>query len=142
LKAFAVAGVAALVVASGWWNLRATFVTYPRQRPALLRDRIVRLATRIDDVASIINLFDAPEYFEHEAYRALVPDAVLANQPASDYEIDALVEAIKTYPTGRLLILPTETTLTSDLLERIDADEHGSFKDFGGHAEAKWIFTK
>jgi hypothetical protein len=140
LKAAAVAGVATLVIASGWWNLRTTFVTYPRQRSALLRDQIVRLATRIDDVDSIINLLDAPEYFSHEAYRALVPDAVLANLPASEYEIDALVKAIQTYPAGRLLILPPETTLTADLLERIDADDHGSVGDFGGHAESEWIF--
>ena len=142
LKAFAVAGVVAVVIASGWWNLRATFVTYPRQRPALLRDQVVRLAQRIDGVESIIILVDAPEDFRHQAYRALVPDAVLANLPASDFEIETLVEAIEGYPTGRLLILPPETTLTSDLLERIDADAHGSFEDFGGHAESEWIFTK
>jgi len=140
LKATAIAGVAALVVASGWWNLHTTFVTYPRQRPALQRDRIVRLATQINGVGSIINLVDAPEYFGHESYRALVPDAVLANLPASDYEIEALLDAIETYPVGRLLILPPETTLTADLLERIDADDHGSFDDFGGHAESEWIF--
>jgi len=140
LKAAAVAGVAALVVASGWWNLRTTFITYPRQRPALQRDQIVRLATQIDGVGSIINLVDAPEYFSHEAYRALVPDAVLANLPASEYEIDALVEAIETYPAGRLLILPPETTLTADLLERIDADDHASVGDFDGQARSEWVF--
>ncbi len=105
-----------------------------RQRPALPRDQIVRLATQIEGVGSIINLVDAPEYFGHEAYRALVPDAVLANLSASDYEIEALVEAIQTYPAGRLLILPPETTLTADLLERIDADDNASVGDFGGHA--------
>ena len=140
LKAAAIAGVAALVVASGWWNLRTAFVTYPMQRPALLRDQIVRLATEIDSVESIINLLDAPEYFDHEAYRALVPDAVLANLPASDYEIDALVEAIATYPAGRLLILPPQTTLTTDLLERINADDQALLGDFGGQAGREWIF--
>ena len=122
LKVTAIAVVTAVVVASGWWSLRTTFVTFPRQRPALLRDQIVRLAERIDGVESIIILVDAPEDFRHQAYRALVPDTVLANLPASGFEIEALAEAIQTYPAGRLLILPSNTTLTADLLEMIDVN--------------------
>jgi hypothetical protein len=140
LKAAAITGVAALVVASGWWNLRTTFVTYPRQRPALQRDQIVRLATQINGVGSIINLVESPENFGHEVYATLVPDAVLANLPPSDYEIDELVEAIETYPTGRLLILPPRTRSTTDLLERLNADDHALAGNFRGQAGRTWIF--
>jgi hypothetical protein len=44
LKAAAVAGVATLVIASGWWNLRTTFVTYPS--PLISRGFVARAAKR------------------------------------------------------------------------------------------------
>ena len=56
--------------------------------------------------------------------------------------LDALVEAIEAYPAGRLVILPPQAPLTSALLVRIEAKDHGFVEGYGAQARLDWIFTE
>jgi len=141
-QSLALAAVAALVIASGWWNLQTTFVTYPHQRPGYRRDQIVRLASGLDNVNSIINLVETPEEFGHQAYRALVPNAVFENIPASGRSLDELVATIEWPPGNRLVILPPQSPLTPQLRSRLHTIDHGSIEGFGNQASLDWIFAE
>ena len=141
-QSIALAAVAALVIASGWWNLQTTFVTYPHQRPGYRRDQIVRLASGLDNVNSIINLVETPEEFGHQAYRALVPNTVFENIPASGHSLDELVATIEWPPGNRLVILPPQSPLMPQLLRRLHTIDHGSIEGFGNRASLDWIFAE
>jgi len=138
----ALAAVAALAIASGWWNLQTTFVTYPHQRPGYRRDQIVRLAAELNNVDSIINLIEKPEEFDHQAYRALVPNTVFENIPASGRNLDELVATIEWLPGSRLIILPPQSPLMPQLLGRLHTIDHGSIEGFGNRASLDWIFAE
>ncbi len=130
------------MIASGWWNLRTTFITYPHQRPGYRRDQIVRLASGLDNVESIINLVETPEKFNHQAYRALVPNTVFENIPASGRSPDELVAIIEALPGSRLVILPPQSPLMPQLLSRLHTIDHGSIEGFGNRASLDWIFAE
>ena len=42
---------------------------------------------------------------------------------------------------GSLVIRPPQTTLTAGLLDRVEANDHGSAEEFGAQASVEWIFT-
>ncbi len=90
----------ALLLGSTWWNLQTTFVRYPPKSRISNRDRIVRIASDLGDVRTIANFSD-PEDFDHQAYRALIPDIEGMNLRHGKESISHPIATVETLPPRR-----------------------------------------
>lgn len=133
--------VAALIVLSTWWNLHTTFVRYPSHSRFGNRDFIVRLAARLGDVRTIINFAEA-EDFDHQAYRALVPDARARNLEARSRRAPDLANVVRSYGPGTLVIVPFGDNRFYGLCDRIGSSSAGIASSRHGLVGFEWCYVE
>ena len=108
-RGWRIAGIAivtaVLIAGSGWWNLHMTFVRYPKEHFYHARDYIVRLSREFRWIRSIANL-DAPENFDHESYRALIPHITRQNIDTWFTDYDSPADLISSFGSRTLIIVP------------------------------------
>jgi hypothetical protein len=135
------AAVAALVVLSTWWNLHTTFVRYPSTSRFGNRDLIVRLAAKLGNVRTIVN-FAEPEDFDHQAFRALAPDARGRNLEARSRRAREVATVVKSYGPGTLVILPFGDNRFYGLCDRIGSSAAGISSTRHGLVGFEWCYIE
>jgi hypothetical protein len=113
-----------LIAGSAWWNLHITFVRYPREHYYRARDYIIRLSQEFRWIRSIANL-DAPEDFDYEAYRALIPHIKRINIDPWVIPFDTPEDFIKSLGTRTLIIMPLRNAALAELCRAMGAERTG-----------------
>jgi hypothetical protein len=131
----------AVFVGSTWWNLQTTFVRYPPESRIVNRDRIIRIASDLGDVRKIAN-FSGPEDFDHQAYRALVPDIEGENLLPRDESIsdpNTIVEALR---PGVLAIVSLWDEELFGLCDEVNGEPAGIVIAGQGARGFEWCFVE
>jgi hypothetical protein len=128
-------------VLSAWWNLRTTFVRFPIDRRFDNRDFIVRLAADLDRVQTIAN-FGAPEYFEHQAYQALVPEARGMNLNSTPPPGEDLAAVVKALGPRTLVVYPPDERTFRDLCNHVGGDLGGTVDTSSGETLFEWCWVE
>ena len=137
----ATAVICAVVVLSTWWNLHTTFVRYPASSQVNNREFIVRLATDLGNVKTIVNFSD-PEEFEHEAYLALLPDVRRKNITRGKEAITNRVAVINAFRPQVLVIVPLADNEFYGFCDRIGGDPGGIVITGQGATGFEWCFVE
>jgi hypothetical protein len=116
---------AALITGSAWWSLHMTFVRYPKEHFYSARDYIVRLSQEFRWIRSITNL-DAPELFDHESYRALIPHIKKTNVNTWFSDHDSPADLIESFGTRTLIIVPLNDIGFVELCQQMGAQRTGT----------------
>jgi hypothetical protein len=124
LLAGATVVVAIVIAGSAWWNLEMTFVRYPKEHFYHARDYITRLAQEFRWIRSISNL-GAPEKFNHESYRALIPHIERSNVNKWATPFDSPEDFITSLGSRTLIILPLHNTALVELCQQMGAKRTG-----------------
>jgi hypothetical protein len=131
----------AVFVGSTWWNLQTTFVRYPPESRIGNRDRIIRIASDLGDVRTIAS-FSGPEDFDHQAYRALVPDIEGENLLPRDESIsdpNTIVEALR---PGVLAIVSLWDEELFGLCDEVNGEPAGIVIAGQGARGFEWCFVE
>jgi 4-amino-4-deoxy-L-arabinose transferase-like glycosyltransferase len=140
-SAGATAVVALVIAGSTWWNLNATFIRYPQEYWYHQRDFIVRLALDLEHVREIAN-FDEKEQFDHEAYRALIPQIDRRSHYPWQNPSAHHLKLIDKFPSRTLLIVPLTDKKFPELHERIGCQQAGTVIAPNGWRGFQWCLIK
>jgi 4-amino-4-deoxy-L-arabinose transferase-like glycosyltransferase len=135
------AAFGAVFVCSTWWNLHTTFVRYPKVSGFSDRDYIIRLATGLGNVRTIVN-FSKPEDFDHEAYQALLPKTGGRNFPPGEITIENPVAVVKALRPFVLVIVPLASNEFYGLCDQVGGDPAGWIMTGEGATGFEWCFVK
>jgi hypothetical protein len=141
LMGFSYAALGVIVVCSTWWNLNTTFVRYPSMSGVSNLDEIVRLATDLGNVRTIVNFADR-EDFGHEAYQALLPHIRGINVPSGDHVVDNPVALIKALGPGVLVIVPLGANKFYGLCDLVGGDPAGMVVMGDGATGFEWCLVE
>jgi hypothetical protein len=133
--------VAALIAPSAWWNLRTTFDRYPASTSSENRDFIIRLAADLGDVKKVANFTD-PQKFDHQAYRALVPEIRGTNLAATAGRVEAYVDVVNAFGPQTLVIYPLGQDQFYGLCDRFAGASGGTVLTRHGLAGFEWCFVE
>jgi 4-amino-4-deoxy-L-arabinose transferase-like glycosyltransferase len=133
--------VALVIAGSVWWNLHTTFVRYPKEYWYHQRDFIVRLVLDLEHVREIAN-FDVKENFDHEAYRALIPQVERRSHYPWQNPSAHHLRLIDKFFSRTLIIVPLTDKNFSDLHERIGCSQTGTVIAPNGWSGFQWCMTK
>lgn len=139
--AAAIAAAAAVLAFSTWWNLNTTFVRYPPMSNIQTRDFIVRLAAELDTVRVIANFGDR-EYFDHEAYRALVPGVIGKNMSRANKRVTDYVTTIRALGPRTLVVVPLGSSHFYGLCNLVGASGSGIVLTDHAFAGFEWCFVE
>jgi len=141
LMAGSYAALGVILVCSSWWNLHTTFIRYPKMSGVSNRDYIVRLATDLGNVRTIVNFSDR-ENFGHEAYQALLPHVRGMNAPSGDHLVDNPVALIKALRPGVLVIVPLGVNEFYGLCDLVGGNPAGMVVTGEGTTGFEWCFVE
>ena len=141
LKMGATMTVGAIVVGSTWWNLHATFVHYPKTSRIGNRDFIIRLASDLANVKTIANFSD-PETFDHQAYRAVIPDINGKNLSAGEDSTSDPIAVVEASRPGVLVIVSLWDKELYGLCDRVGGDPAGMVITGEGTRGFEWCFVE
>jgi len=131
----------AIFVGSTWWNLQTTFVRYPPKSRIGNRDRIIRVASDLGNVTTIANFSD-PEEFDHQAYRALIPDVEGKNLRRGEETINHPIAIVEAYRPGALVIVPLWDEELYGLCDEIGENLTGIVITGQGSRGFEWCFVE
>ena len=131
----------ALFLGSTWWNLQTTFVRYPPKSRIGNRDHIIRVASDLDDVTTIAN-FSGPEDFDHQAYRALIPDVEGKNLRPGKQSMSNSIEMVEALRPDVLVIVSLWDEELYGLCDQVDGDPVGTFLTGEGRSGFDWCFVE
>jgi len=131
----------AILVGSTSWNLQATFVRYPRKSRVGYRDHIVRLASKLENVKTIAN-FSGAELFDHQAYRALIPEIGGKNLPPGEEPLSNPIAVIEELRPGVLVIVSLWDEELYGLCDQVDGDPAGTVITGEGTSGFEWCFVE
>jgi 4-amino-4-deoxy-L-arabinose transferase-like glycosyltransferase len=137
----AIALVALVIAGSASWNLYMTFVRYPKDYWYNQRDFIVRLVLDLKHVRQIAN-FDAKEEFDHEAYRALIPQIERRSHYPWQNPSAHHMKLIEKFPSRTLLIVPLTDQKFPELYDTIGCQQAGTIIAPNGYRGFQWCLTK
>jgi len=140
-KAAATLVFGGVLVGSTWWNLHTTFVRYPKMSAFSDRDFIVRLASDLGNVKTILN-FSYPEKFDHQAYRSLLPYSPGRNYHPRGNIADDAVAKVEALRPNVLVIVPLGVNELYGLCDRVGGDPAGRVVTGEGAAGFEWCFVK
>jgi hypothetical protein len=141
LMGAAIVMFSAVFVGSCWWNLYTTFVRYPKSGQHSNRDYIVRIASDLGTVKTIVN-FSPLEKFDHEAYRALLPKTHGENVESWLDRTKAPTAVIESFRPAVLVILPLGANEYYGLCDRIGGDPSGLAVTGEGASGFEWCFVE
>ena len=131
----------AILVGSTWWNLQATFVRHPKKSRIGYRDHIVRLAANLGNVMTIAN-FSGPELFNHQAYRALIPDVDGKNLPPGEEPLSNPIALVEANRPGVLVIVSLWDEELYGLCDQVGGDPAGTVVTGEGTSGFEWCFVE
>jgi len=137
----ATAALGVILVGSTWWNLHSTFVRYPKKSHVGNRDHIVRLAADLANVKTIAN-FSRSESFDHQAYRALVPDIEKKNLSPGEEPLTNPIGVVEANRPGVLVIVSLWNEELYDLCDQIGGDPAGVVDLGQGRSGFQWCFVE
>jgi 4-amino-4-deoxy-L-arabinose transferase-like glycosyltransferase len=141
LKATATLILGAIFVGSTWWNLETTFVRYPPKSRIGNRDRIIRVASDLGNVTTIVNFSD-PEEFDHQAYRALIPAVEGKNLRRGEESISNATATVEAYRPRALVVVPLWDEELYGLCDEIGARPRGIVITGQGSRGFEWCFVE
>jgi len=140
-KAAATLVFGGVLVGSTWWNLHTTFVRYPKMSAFSDRDYIVRLASDLGNVKTILN-FSYPEKFDHQAYRSLLPYSPGRNYHPRGNIADDAVAKVEALRPNVLVIVPLGVNELYGVCDRVGGDPAGMVVTGEGAAGFEWCFVQ
>ena len=141
LRMVATLTIGAVFAGSTWWNLQTTFVRYPRKGHVGYRDHIVRLASDLGNVKTIAN-FSGAETFDHQAYRAIIPDIVGQNLSPGEESLSNPIAVIEELRPGVLVIVSLWDEELYGLCDQVGGDPAGIVVMGEGRSGFEWCFVK
>jgi 4-amino-4-deoxy-L-arabinose transferase-like glycosyltransferase len=131
----------AIFVGSTWWNLQTTFVRYPPKSRIGNRDYIVRVASDLGKVKTIAN-FSGPENFDHQAYRAVIPDVEGKNLRSGEESISDPIAMVEALRPGVLVIVSLWGEELYGLCDQVGGDPAGIVVTGQGASGFEWCFVE
>ena len=131
----------ALFLGSTWWNLQTTFVRYPPRSRIGNRDHIIRVASDLGDVTTIAN-FSGPEDFDHQAYRALIPDVEGKNHRPGKQSMSNSIAMVEALRPGVLVIVSLWDEELYGLCDQVGGDPVGTVLTGEGRSGFDWCFVE
>ncbi len=141
LRMVATLTIGAVLAGSTWWNLQTTFVRYPRKSRVGYRDHIVRLASDLGNVKTIAN-FSGAETFDHQAYRAIIPDIVGQNLSPGEESLSNPIAVIEELRPGVLVIVSLWDEELYGLCDQVGGDPAGIVVMGEGRSGFEWCFVE
>jgi len=141
LRMVATLTIGAVFAGSTWWNLQTTFVRYPRKSHVGYRDHIVRLASDLGNVKTIAN-FSGAETFDHQAYRAIIPDIDGKNFSAGEESLSNPIAVIEELRPGVLVIVSLWDEELYGLCDQVGGDPAGIVVMGEGRSGFEWCFVE
>ena len=133
--------IGAILVGSTWWNLETTFVRHPKKSRVGYRDHIVRLASDLGNVKTIAN-FSGPETFDHQAYRALIPDIAGRNLSPREGSLDNPIAVVNALRPGVLVIVSLWDEELYGFCDQVGGDPAGIVITGEGTSGFEWCFVE